>query len=191
MVVLRDLFEGLTRLDKNAAHGSGRRRKLDDQRRRPRLHVQVAPNLRWSSGEPLVAEDFAAGLRRLVDPATASQYAQVIDVILNAPDIVAGKKPVDSLGVAAPDTQTFVITLSSSGAYLPGLMAHPSTAPLHRPSLAKFGERFARPGDQVSNGAFVLTGVAARQLHPRRAQHALLEQRRQQDRRREIPADRR
>ena len=46
----------------------------------------------------MVAEDFAAGLRRLVDPATASQYAQVIDVIVNAPDIVAGKKPVDSLG---------------------------------------------------------------------------------------------
>ena len=44
---------------------------------------------------PLVAEDFVAGLRRLVDPATASQYAQVIDVILNAPDIVAGKKPPD------------------------------------------------------------------------------------------------
>ncbi len=49
-----------------------------------------------------MAEDFAAGLRRLVDPATASQYAQVVDVILNAPDIVAGKKPVDSLGVAHP-----------------------------------------------------------------------------------------
>jgi oligopeptide transport system substrate-binding protein len=36
-------------------------------------------------------------------------------------------------------------------------MAHPSTAPLHRPSLAKFGDSFARPGNQVSNGAFVLT----------------------------------
>ncbi len=35
-------------------------------------------------------------------------------------------------------------------------MAHPSTAPLHRPSLAQLGERFSRPGDQVSNGAFVL-----------------------------------
>ena len=40
--------------------------------------------------------------------------------------------------------------------YLPGLMAHASCAPLHRPSLAKLGERFARAGEQVSNGAFVL-----------------------------------
>jgi oligopeptide transport system substrate-binding protein len=85
---------------------------------------KLRPNLRWSNGEPVVGEDFAAGLRRLVNPATASQYAQVIDVILNAPDIIAGKKPVDSLGVASPDTQTVVITLSTPAPYLPGLMAH-------------------------------------------------------------------
>jgi oligopeptide transport system substrate-binding protein len=36
-------------------------------------------------------------------------------------------------------------------------MAHPSTAPLHRPSLEKSGDRFARPGNQVTNGAFVAT----------------------------------
>ena len=157
MVVLRDLFEGLTRLDKNAATvpAAAESWSVSDDGRV--YTFKLRPNLRWSSGEPLVAEDFAAGLRRLVDPVTASQYAQVVDVILNSPEIVAGKKPVDSLGVAAPDTQTFVITLSNPAPYLPGLMAHPSTAPLHRPSFEKFGERFARPGDQVSNGAFVLT----------------------------------
>jgi oligopeptide transport system substrate-binding protein len=157
MVVLRDLFEGLTRLDKNAATvpAAAESWTVSDDGRV--YHFKLRPNLRWSSGEPLVGEDFAAGLRRLVDPATASQYAQVVDVILNAPDIVAGKKPVATLGVAAPDATTLVITLRSPAPYLPGLMAHPSTAPLHRPSLAKFGERFSRPGDQVSNGAFVLT----------------------------------
>ena len=117
---------------------------------------KLRPGLRWSNGDPLVAEDFVAGLRRLVNPATASQYAEVVDVIVNASDIVAGKKPVDSLGVSAPDAATVVITLATPAPYLPGLMAHPSCSPLHRPSLAKLGDRFARPGDQVSNGAFVL-----------------------------------
>jgi oligopeptide transport system substrate-binding protein len=156
MVVLRDLFECLTRLDKDAATvpAAAESWTMSDD---GRIYTfKLRPNLRWSSGEPVVAEDFAAGLRRLVDPATASQYANVVDVILNASDIVAGKKPVDSLGVAAPDPMTVVITLGSTAVYLPGLMAHPSTAPLHRPSLAQFGERFSRPGDQVSNGAFVL-----------------------------------
>jgi oligopeptide transport system substrate-binding protein len=156
MVVLRDLFEGLTRLDKNAVTIPAAAESWTISEDGLVYTFKLRPNLHWSNGEPVVAEDFAAGLRRLVNPATASQYAEVIDVILNAPDIVAGKKPVESLGVAAPDAMTVVITLGSPALYLPGLMAHPSTAPLHRPSLAQFGERFSRPGDQVSNGAFVL-----------------------------------
>ena len=157
MMVLRDLFEGLTRLDRNAATIPAAAESWTVSTDGRVYTFRLRPNLRWSNGEPVVAEDFVAGLKRLVDPATASQYAQVVNVILNAPDVVAGKKPVDTLGVAAPDPQTVVISLSGPASYLPGLMAHPSTAPLHRPSLAKFGERFARPGDQVSNGAFVVT----------------------------------
>lgn len=157
MVVLRDLFEGLTRLDRNAAAIPAAAESWttsDDGR----VYVfKLRPNLRWSSGEPVVAEDFVAGMRRLVDPATASQYAQVIDVVLNASEIVQGHKPVETLGVAAPDASTVTITLTNPAPYLPGLLSHPSTAPLHRASLEKSGERFSRPGEQVSNGAFVLT----------------------------------
>jgi oligopeptide transport system substrate-binding protein len=156
MTVLRDLFECLTRLDQKAAPIAGAAESWtvsDDGRI---YTFPLRQELRWSNGDALVAEDFVAGLRRLVDPATASQYAQVIDVILNAPEIVAGRKPPETLGVAAPDERTVVITLSSPAPYLPGLMAHPSCAPLHRASLATLGERFARAGSQVSNGAFVL-----------------------------------
>lgn len=156
-VVLRDLFEGLTRLDRKAAPIPGAAASWTTSDDGLLYTFRLRPNLKWSNGEPVVAEDFAAGLRRLVNPATASQYAQVIGVIVNAADIVAGKKPVESLGVAAPDDATVVITLATPAPYLPGLLAHVSCAPLHRPSLAKLGERFARPGEQVSNGAFVLT----------------------------------
>jgi len=156
MVVLRDLFECLTRLDKNAVTVPGAAESWAVSEDGRVYTFKLRANLRWSNGEPVVAEDYVAGLRRLTDPATASQYAAVIDIIVNAPEIVAGRKPVDSLGVAAPDPRTVVITLTSPAVYLPGLMAHPSTAPLHRPSLAALGDRFSRPGDQVSNGAFVL-----------------------------------
>src|SRR5207342_1390117 len=74
----------------------------------------------------------------------------------NASDIVGGKLPVTSLGVTAPDEATVVISLAAPAPYLAGLLAHPSCSPLHRPSFQKLGERFARAGEQVSNGAFVL-----------------------------------
>ncbi len=157
MVVLRDLFECLTRLDAKAATVPAAAESWTVSADGLVYVFKLRANLKWSNGDPLVAEDFAAGLRRLVDPATASQYAQVIDVILNASDVVAGRKPVAELGVAAAGVTTLTITLATPAPYLPGLMAHPSTAPLHRPSLEKLGERFARPGQQVSNGAFVLT----------------------------------
>ena len=60
----------------------------------------LRPEARWSNGDRVVAADFLAALRRLVDPATASQYAQVIDVVANAHAIIAGKEPVASLGVS-------------------------------------------------------------------------------------------
>ena len=157
MVVLRDLFECLTRLDPNAVPVAAAAESWTVTEDGRLYTFKLRAALRWSNGEPVTAEDFAAGLRRLVDPATASQYAQVVDIIVNAPDIVAGKKPVAELGVAAPDPRTLEIRLASPAPYFPGLMAHPSTAPLHRPSLAELGDRFSRPGGQVSNGAFVLT----------------------------------
>ncbi len=157
MMVLRDLFECLTRLDAQAAPAPGAAEKWSVSDDGLVYTFTLRANLRWSNGEPTVAEDFAAGLRRLVDPATASQYAQVVDVIRNAPDIIAGKQPVSALGVAAPDDRTVLISLSTPAPYLPGLLAHPSTGPLHRPSLQEHGDRFARAGSQVSNGAFVLT----------------------------------
>jgi oligopeptide transport system substrate-binding protein len=157
MQVLRDTFEGLTKLDRNAAPIPAAAASWTASEDGLVYTFKLHPNLTWSNGDPLVAEDFAAGLRRLVDPATASQYAQVIDIVINAADVIAGKQPVDALGVQAPDPLTVVIRLSTPAPYLPGLMAHPSTSPLHRPSLLKFGDQFARPGNQVSNGAFVIT----------------------------------
>jgi oligopeptide transport system substrate-binding protein len=157
MVVLRDLFEGLTRLDRDAAPvpaAAASWTVSDDGRV---YTFTLRPGLRWSNGDGLVAADFVAGLRRLVDPATASQYAQLVDIIENAGDIIAGRRPPTDLGVNAPDDATVVIRLAGPAPYLLGLLAHPACSPLHRPSLEKLGERFARPGEQVSNGALVLT----------------------------------
>ena len=154
--ILRDLCEGLTSLDKSAAAAPGAARAWTVSDDGKTYTFKLRPDARWSNGDRVVAEDFVAGLRRLVDPATASPYAQVIDVITDATDIIAGKKPPQSLGIGAPDEATVLIHLVAPAPYLPGLVAHPSTCPVHRPTLARHGEALARPGIMVSNGAFVL-----------------------------------
>ncbi len=155
--IVRDLCEGLTTLGKDAsvAPGSASRWEVSADGRTYTFHLREG--LHWSNGDPLVAADFVAGLQRLVDPATASGYAQYTDVIANSGEIIAGSKAVQSLGVAAPDAATVVITLRAPAPYLPTLLSHPSTCPVHRPTLAANPQGFAKPGVMVGNGAFVLT----------------------------------
>lgn len=154
--IVRDLCEGLTTLDKSAAVAPGVASGWSVSADGKVYTFSLRPEARWSSGERVVGADFVAGLRRLVDPATASGYAQYADVIANTDDIVAGKKPPEALGVAAPDDSTVVVSLSAPAPYLPALLSHPSTCPVHRPTLAGHPESYARPGVMVSDGAFVL-----------------------------------
>ena len=105
----------------------------------------------------MVAADFVAGLRRLVEPATASQYAEVVNVIVNASDIVAGRKPPESLGVSAPDPYTVIVRLSDPAPYLPALLAHPSTCPVNPVALVNDRNAYSSPGNLPSDGAFVLS----------------------------------
>ena len=91
--IVRDLCEGLTTLDKSAHVAPGIASRWSVSADGKVYTFTLRPEARWSDGERVVAADFVAGLRRLVDPATASGYAQYIDVIANAGDIVAGRKP--------------------------------------------------------------------------------------------------
>jgi oligopeptide transport system substrate-binding protein len=154
--ILRDLCEGLTTLDKAGGVGPGVATDWTVSADGKEYTFNLRPEARWSNGERVVAADFVAALRRLVDPATASSYAQVIDVVENASDIVAGRKPPESLGVLAPGESTVTIDLASPAAYLPSLLSHPSTCPVHRPTLTQHPNELAKPGVMVSNGAFVL-----------------------------------
>jgi oligopeptide transport system substrate-binding protein len=154
--ILRDLCEGLTTLDKSAAVAPGVATDWTVSTDGRKYTFNLRPDARWSNGEQVVAADFVAALRRLADPATASGYAQVIDVIENASDIVAHRKPPESLGVYAPSDTTVVIDLATPTAYVPTLLSHTSTCPVHRPTLTQHPAGLAKPGTMISNGAFIL-----------------------------------
>ncbi|HEX6571716.1 MAG TPA: peptide ABC transporter substrate-binding protein [Steroidobacteraceae bacterium] len=154
--ILRDLFEGLTAIaaDGSAVPGAAASWTVTPDGLEYRFTLRE--NLRWSNGDPLVAADYVAGMRRLVDPKTASPYAQFIDPVLHAPAITRGEKKPAELGVSAPDDRTVVVRLASPAPYLLGLLAQPPTYPLHGASFAANGAEHARPGKLLSNGAFVL-----------------------------------
>lgn len=155
MTILRDCYEGLVSMapDGTPVAGVAERWEITEGGRRYTFTLRAAA--RWSNGDRVVAEDFVAAWRRLVDPATASQYALMLEPVANATAIVAGDKPVESLGVSAPDEATLVVDLAEPTAYFLATLSHPSTFPVHRPTLAANPRDFAKPGTAVTNGAFV------------------------------------
>jgi len=154
--ILRDLFEGLTAIGPGGQPVPAAAESWTVSEDGLEYEFRLREGLRWSNGDPLVAADYVAGMRRLVDPATASPYAQVFDPVVNAAAILRGEQPAGSLGVAAPDSRTLRIRLQHPAPYLLGLLAQPGTFPVHGPTLAQYGAEHARPGRMVSNGAFVL-----------------------------------
>ena len=154
--ILRDLCEGLTTLDKKGRVAPGVARSWHASLDGLRYTFDLRNDARWSNGDRVVGADFVAALQRLVDPATGSAYAQYIDVLANVSDIVSGAKTLDTLGIAAPDDATVVLTLATPAPYLPTLLSHPATCPVHRPTLQRQPQAIARPGTMIGNGAFVL-----------------------------------
>ena len=117
---------------------------------------RIRPEARWSNGDAVTAADFVLGLRRLVDPGTAAFYAAELSNLVNAAAVIAGEVPPAELGVSAPDERTLVISLLRPTPYLLSLLTHPSTFPVHRGAFEQHGEAFARAGNLLSNGAYVL-----------------------------------
>jgi len=155
--ILRDLFEGLVTedVDANIVPGAAKSWTISDD---ATLYTfLLRDNARWSNGDPVTSADFVAGLRRTVDPATASTYAQVLYPVANAEAITRGELPPESLGIRAIDERTIEIRLNAPTGYFLQLLTQASTYPLHRASYAQHGDRFARPGNLISNGAFQLT----------------------------------
>lgn len=154
MTILRDSYEGLVTMapDGSPAPGVAERWEVSADGRH--YTFTLRPAARWSNGDRVVAGDFVAAWRRLVDPATASQYALMLEPVLNAAAIVAWKSPVDTLGVSAQDEGTLLVELAEPSPYFLAMLSHPSTFPVHRPTLAANPKEFARPGVAVTNGAF-------------------------------------
>ncbi|MEN7342079.1 MAG: peptide ABC transporter substrate-binding protein [Pseudomonadota bacterium] len=152
--VMRDLFEGLLRESRDGEREPGVAASweiLDDGKT---YLFQLREDARWSNGDPLVAEDFAASFRRTLDPATNSTYASSLAPIVNATAVMAGELPPTALGIAATDTHTLEIRLESPTPYFLNLLLTPPTFPVHRASLAEHGDAHSRPDRLVSNGAY-------------------------------------
>ncbi|WP_407941052.1 peptide ABC transporter substrate-binding protein [Oceanomicrobium pacificus] len=157
--IVRDLFEGLYNQDEdgNLVPGVALSHEVSDDKLT--YTFKLRDNAKWSNGEPVTANDFVFAWKRAVNPETASPYAWYMELmsIANGADIIAGEKPVDELGVKAVDDLTLEVTLSQPLPYFPQMVTHSTTFPSPEAVIAEHGADWTKPGNIVSNGAYILT----------------------------------
>lgn len=130
------------------------------------ITFHLKDGLKYSDGNPIVADDFVYSWKRLVDPRTAAGYSYVMGDVVGGADLLGldpDKLPPDSeidgmlakLGVAAPDPKTFVVTLAKAASYFPYIATLWVTAPLEK-SWVESSDKFTEAANYVSSGPFTL-----------------------------------
>ncbi|MFA0054852.1 ABC transporter substrate-binding protein [Vibrio echinoideorum] len=154
--VIRDLLEGLVNQDGdgNTIPGVAESWETTDNKT---FTFHLRKDAKWSNGDPVTANDFVYSFQRAVDPLTASPYAWYMEYtkMVNAKDIVAGKKDKSELGVKAVDDYTLELTLDTAVPYFVMMMGHTTVKPVHKATVEKFGDQWTKPENFVGNGAFV------------------------------------
>ncbi|WP_099221526.1 peptide ABC transporter substrate-binding protein [Listeria costaricensis] len=120
--------------------------------------IKLRDDAKWSNGTAVTANDFVYAWQKIVDPATAAEYAVIFDgVVKNATAIINGEKKPEELGVKALDDQTLEITLEQPVPYFQSLLTFPTFYPQNQEYVEKQGENYAKDSEHmIYNGAFVM-----------------------------------
>jgi oligopeptide transport system substrate-binding protein len=155
-VIQRDLFEGLINELPNGDLIPGVATSWEISSDGKIYTFYLREDAMWSNGETMTSADWVYSFRRGVDPATMSSYAFILYPILNAREVSTGLMQPEELGVRAIDDYTLEITLEGPTPYFLGLLTHSQSYPVYQPSVEQFGGEHTRPGNLVSNGAYML-----------------------------------
>ncbi len=162
--ILKALFEGLVMADAKDLHpipGVAERWDVSPDGLVYTFHLRA--NANWSDGQPVTAEEFVQSFERILNPALAAPYADMLYVLAGAEEYNTGKlKDFSKVGVKALDPKTLQVTLRGPTPYFLLMLNHHAWFPSPMRIIDKHGSRYdkanrwTRPGNIVSNGPFRL-----------------------------------
>ena len=155
--VISHVFENLVRLKEGKViPGAAQKWETSQDGRTITFHLR---DFKWSDGKPVTAHDYEYTIKRMLDPATASEYAFAAYYIAGAEAFNLGKtKDASTVGVKAKDDKTLVITLKEPTPYFIGYLGHGSFAPARKDLVEKYGPAYATEANRAAyNGPFILS----------------------------------
>ncbi len=113
-------------------------------------------DVKWTDGHPVTAHDIEYGVKRTLDPKTASDYAYVLYIIKGAEAFNTGKGSADDVGVKAIDDYTVQFTLTTPAGYFPAIAGMWVARPQPKWVIEKYGDKWTDPKNIVTNGPYKL-----------------------------------
>ncbi|HJX60924.1 MAG TPA: peptide ABC transporter substrate-binding protein [Dehalococcoidia bacterium] len=140
--------------------------------------VKLKSGLKWSDGVAMTAADFVYGVQRECDAAVASPYqyvlgASILGIVgcdeffeaLGSADEPKTPTPEelqalrDAVGIKAIDDTTLEVTLLAPKPTFTTIMSLWAAFPARQDVIEQFGDKWTDPGNIVTNGPFILTGL--------------------------------
>ena len=138
----RHLFEGLYKLDENGEPALGQAESVDISDDMLTWTFTLRDDITWSDGQAVTADDFIFGWDNLVEQ--ADDYFDLLSSIAESYEAV--------------DEKTIVLKLQFPCAYLPSILAFPSTSPARADYVEEYADAYATDPDKaVYNGPYALT----------------------------------
>ncbi len=104
---------------------------------------------KWSDGQPVTAEQFVYGIKRTIDPKTASEYAFLLYPIKNAVAYNSNKAKAEDVGVKAIDEKTLEFTLERPCSYFLDLTYFKVMEPQRKDIVEKHGDKYGTEADTM------------------------------------------
>lgn len=155
--VQAELFEGLTRLDRDNQPQPALAERWDISPDGKTYTFHLRPGITWSDGTPITAHDFVYSWMRVIDPAVASPNAYMMFIIDGAEAFSKKQGSAEDVGIKAPDDRTLQIRLKNPTAYFLNLTSFHCYYPVPEALVrAKPDTWAANAGGFVGCGPFTL-----------------------------------
>ncbi len=157
--VLTNVMEGLYRLDLDnkpvPAAAEGSEVSSDGLT----YTFTLRDGIKWSNGDPVVAEDYRYAWLKVLDPKTAATYAYIISTFVKGADEYnTDKAGPEAVAIETPDDKTLRVTLNAKSPFFLQLTSFLTYFPQQQEFVEKLGDKFAQDGDSLLyNGPYTLT----------------------------------
>lgn len=151
--IITATFEGLTRIgqDNKPINAAAEDVKVSDDLLTYTFKIRDA---KWSNGDPVTAHDFEFAWKRVLDPKTASNYAELLYYLKNGEKAHKGEVSLDEVGVKALDDKTLEVKLENPTPYFLELTAFKTYFPVNKRVVEADKNWATEAKTHVGNGPF-------------------------------------